>query len=150
MQGIGEYASVGAYVYYGKEAVIDTTLSCGCAESEITYWGPDVHVAAGPVAFTGQYLMRKDTNPLFLDQGSDVETEGIVAELVLTLDPEEARFFLTGLYNRVDSDRNEYDYETASLNLSYVLARNIRLMGEYTRDLEYERNRALAGFVSAF
>jgi hypothetical protein len=31
-----------------------------------------------------------------------------------------------------------------------VLARNLRLLAEYTRDLEYKENRIVLGVVSAF
>ena len=149
-QGIGEYASVGGYVYYGKEEAGggDDGLS---GENEITYWGPDLNVAIGPVEVTGQYLLRKDTNPLFQgDPGEEVETEGIVAELVLAPQLDRSRFYFVALYNRVDSDLDDYDYETATASASFVLARNLRLVGEYTRDLEAERNRFVTGFVSGF
>ena len=42
------------------------------------------------------------------------------------------------------------DYETATLSATWLLARNLRLMAEYTRDLHRKKNRITAGFVSGF
>ncbi len=63
---------------------------------------------------------------------------------------DESRVFLVGLYNWVDSDLNELDYKSFSGHLSYILRRNIRLVGEYTRNFTNDTNRLVAGFVSAF
>jgi hypothetical protein len=48
----------------------------------------------------------------------------------------------------IDSD--DYKYNTATLSFTYQLARNLRLITEYTRDLENEKNRIVLGMVSAF
>lgn len=144
-QGIGGVASIGGYAYFGKER--DVTGP----ENNITYWGPDVNISVGPVEFTGQYLYRTDTNPLFLDHTSaDIATNGLVAELIIAPQLDRSRYYFTGLYNRIDSDLNDFDYETLTLSATYLLARNIRLLAEITRDLQYDANRLTIGLVSGF
>ncbi|MBN1825553.1 MAG: hypothetical protein JW958_04740 [Candidatus Eisenbacteria bacterium] len=143
-QGIGEYASVGGFIYYGKERTV------GGEENEITYWGPDANGGYGPVGATVQYLLRKDTNPTFIDSPEDVETEGIVVEVVVSPQEDRSRFFFTGLYNRIDSDLDDYDYETATAGVTYLFARNLRFLAEYTRDLERETDRGVIGMVTGF
>ena len=54
------------------------------------------------------------------------------------------------LYNRVNSDQASLKYHSATGNFSYLLARNLKLMGEYTYDIENESHRFTAGFVTAF
>jgi hypothetical protein len=142
-QGIGDFLSVGGYFYYGKESASETT-------NEVTFAGPDCNIAYGPVEFTGQYLYRKDTNPYFLGDALEFETHAYIAEVVISPQLDRSRYFLTGLYNRVDSDDDSIDYETVTVSGSYLLARNIRLIAEYTRDIEYEFNRLSFGFISAF
>lgn len=142
-QGIGDLLSVGGYVYYGKEGADDAT-------NEVTFAGPDCNIAYGPVEFTGQYLYRRDTNPYFMEDAQEFETHAYIAEVVIAPQLDRSRFFLTGLYNRVDSDDDTIDYESVTASGSYVLARNIRLIAEYTRDIEHDVNRLSIGFVSSF
>jgi hypothetical protein len=61
---------------------------------------------------------------------------------------EKSRYFFTGLYNNIDSDF--YKYETATVSFTYLVARNLRLLTEYTRDLELEKNRVVLGVIGAF
>ncbi len=154
-QGIGEIGSVGGFVYYGQEKI------AGGLENEVLYWGPDVSVGYGPFEFTGQYLLRTDDNPLFLGTNpEEVETTGIVAELVIMPQGELGRNFITLLYNQIDTDiaevlpddagGAELDYETMTVSLTHLLARNLRLSLEYTRDLELETNRAVLGLITGF
>ena len=42
------------------------------------------------------------------------------------------------------------DYQTVSFNVSHMAARNLRILMEYTRDLETDKNQFILGFVSAF
>ncbi|UCE06286.1 MAG: hypothetical protein JSW07_22365 [bacterium] len=142
-QGIGDLMSVGGYYYQGKEKQ-------SAFVNDIIYYGPDFNIALGTVEVTAQYLMRKDTNPLFFSNAIDIESEGVIAELVFAPQLDRSRFYLTGLYNRIDSDLDAYDYETATLSGTYLVARNLRLIAEYTRDLQNDRNRFALGMVSGF
>ncbi len=149
-QGIGDIASIGGFVYYGKEDVGHSfnETEFFSAENEVTYFGPDVNLNLGVLEFTGQYLLREDSNPF--NQMEDIETNGVVGEVIYAPQKDRSRFYLIGLYNRVDSDLNAFDYESATLSGTYLVARNLRLIAEYTRDLEYETNRFTLGLVSAF
>ena len=43
-----------------------------------------------------------------------------------------------------------FDYRTETLNISYLVRRNLRLMAEATFNEEEESLRLVSGFVSAF
>jgi hypothetical protein len=77
-------------------------------------------------------------------------TDGTVAELVWLPHGEDGRWVGVALYNRVTSDDIALAYETATVSASYLLRRNLRLMAEFSRDLELESNRIILGFVSGF
>ena len=149
-QGIGEYLSVGGFYYLGREkgGCSDSTT---CRDNEITYYGPDIGVTIDRFSLTGQYLIREDTNPVFMETpGDKINTEGVVAELIFAPYYDRSRTYLTLLYNWVDSDMDAYDYETVSLSGTYLMARNLRLLGEYTRFVEEEEDRIVLGVISAF
>jgi hypothetical protein len=62
-----------------------------------------------------------------------------------------SNWYLTVLGNWVDSDLDELDYSSATLHAGYLLRRNIRLVGEYTRQFSNEEyGMASLGFVAAF
>jgi hypothetical protein len=155
-QALGDQASVGGFFYYGKESIDIEVEDTGdpeasfrfAANNEITYWGPDLNIAVGPLELTGQYLLRTDTEPAPFMQ--DVETSGLVAELIFAPQRDRSRDYLTVLYNLIDSDLDADDYESLTLSGTHLLARNLRLVAEYTRDLKNDRNRILLGTVSAF
>ena len=47
----------------------------------------------------------------------------------------------------VRSLEDSFDYETATFSASYLLARNLRFVAEFTHDLERETNRFVLGMV---
>lgn len=150
-QGLGDIASVGGFYYYGKESIshqLVDPIETYTGTNEVTYMGPDVNVGLGILEFTGQYLIRKDTEPM--SGMEDIETTGIVAEVIYAPQKDKSRFYLTGLYNNIDSDMDAFDYETATLSGTYLVARNLRLIGEYTRNLKKESNLLTVGVISAF
>ena len=142
-QGITDFLSIGGFYYYGKEKSPDSLRT-----NQVAYYGPDVIFGLGPVELTAQYLYRKDSNPMFMQTAGDVETHGYVAELVFAPDMDRSRYYFTGLYNFIDS--KWYTYHTATLGYTYQLARNLRLLTEYTRDLENKTNRLVLGIIGAF
>ncbi|TFH46840.1 MAG: hypothetical protein E4H01_09300 [Lysobacterales bacterium] len=73
-----------------------------------------------------------------------------MAELVFMPDGDLSRWYAVGLYNKVDSDFDNNDYETISGHVGYVLRTNIRLILEETYDIEAEENRITAGVIAAF
>jgi hypothetical protein len=148
-QGVGKYLSVGGFYYQGKEKVL-VGEEVGKIENEVSYYGPDVNVAAGPIGLTAQYLIRKDTNPLFAENATEYETKGIVAEVMISPFLDRSRYYFTGLYNNIDSDQEDLKYQTATISVNYLLVRNLRLNAEFTRDLERDSNRFGIGMVTAF
>ncbi|MFZ5515043.1 MAG: hypothetical protein ACOY90_00285 [Candidatus Zhuqueibacterota bacterium] len=145
-QGIGKYLTVGGYYYQGKEKYLSP--AAGDLQNEITYFGPDINITVGPIELTAQYLEREDSNPFFAAQAKSYTSKGTIAELILAPQLDRSRFYITGLYNKVDSEF--YKYETATLSGTYLLARNLRLVAEFTRDLEIDINRITFGMVSGF
>jgi hypothetical protein len=161
LQGIGEHVSVGGFYYYGKEGF---GAGGAAASNEITYYGPDVVIGAGPATLTVQYLHRRDTAPGYaLVSDEDIKTDGIVAELVLAPQGDMGRHWITLLYNWVESDVQEKldlggadpgpfvrDDETYTLSHSYLIRRNVRSVLEYTYNNQQEASRFTVGVVSAF
>ncbi len=142
-QGIGELFTVGGFYYKGKEKSPDSRRI-----NEVAYFGPDLTFGTGQVELTAQYLYRTDTNPMFLPTAGDVETKGYVVEALFAPDIDKSRYYFTALYNLIDSDI--YEYETATLSYTYQIARNLRFLTEYSRDLTHEHNRLVCGIVGAF
>ncbi len=172
-QAIADVMSVGAYLYWGKERLQSAEEDTGSGalladdfekvivefDNEVTYWGIDFNIPAGPVEMTAQYLMRHDTRPIYYSdemtpEGQpdvrDKNTSGIIAEFIYAPQLDRSRYYFTLLYNGVDSDLDEYDYQTLTFSATYLVARNLRLLGEYTRDIEQSENRLVLGVVSAF
>lgn len=147
---------LGVFGYYGEERQNDVN-------NRIRVWGPDATVALlDNLELNGQWLRREDTKPFFRATGSDrTYVDGGLLELVWAPTGPNGRWFLTGLYNHVDSDSPVFTvrqgeaglldtYRSASMGTSFVFRRNLRFMGEWHYDLEAENSRFTAGFVTAF
>lgn len=143
---------LGVFGYYGKERYSGDDPAKAGRRNETTYAGPDLTVAFGHrVELNAQYLERRDDDPSFGSSGGDeCVTRGGLLELQVFPQGQDGRHVLSALYNRVDSDDAGARAETLSLTLSRLLARNLRLVAEAGRDLEYERTRATLGLVAAF
>ena len=150
-QGIGEHISIGGFYYHGKEdKVVDEVLTPGLSNT-VTYWGPDMVISLGKFVLTGQYLQRYDSDPLFTGGTfSPVTTHGIVGELVFAPKYDRSNTYWTLLYNRIDSDLPTYDYHTIAFSGTYLMSRNLRLIGEYIYDLEATNHMFILGLSSAF
>ncbi|MCB1183099.1 hypothetical protein KDM41_06685 [bacterium] len=148
-QALGEFLSVGYFGYTGREETApigsDPTFT-----NKLSWHGPDLTLGNGMFDLTAQYLIRRDTNPTFVADAVEVETTGIVAELVFAPRRDRSRKYFTLLYNRVDSDWDAYDYETWTVSGTHLLARNLRGTVEYTRDVEHETDRVAVGIVTAY
>ena len=143
-QDVGEYLGVGYYYYTGKESDVNDV------RNEVTYHGPDLVLGNGTFDLTCQYLMRKDSDPNFTGTEPDVETTGLVAELVISPQQDRSKFYVTVLYNQIDCDWEAFDDETLTVSGTHLLARNLRGVVEYTRNLEHETDRGVIGLVSGF
>jgi hypothetical protein len=144
-QDVGEVAMLGGFYYYGEESLVSSAVKDGLKgaaaddpsmqywDNEVTYWGVDAGVAVDRFALTAQFLMRDDCEP---ELGTkDAETQGVVAEFIFAPQYDRSRHYFTLLYNRVDSDLDEHDYESITGNVTYLMARNLRLNAEFTQVL---------------
>ena len=138
--------TLGVFGYRAEETLDDGT---DVLMNEVEYYGPDLHVSLDDkVHLSAQYLLRSDSDP---DVGvSEIDTEGIVAELTLQPWGPDAKDAIVLLYNRIDSDLDDVDYETWTASWSHLHRRNLRMIAEFSWDAEREESRAVVGFVSAF
>ncbi|MDD5710030.1 MAG: hypothetical protein PHC77_05845 [Candidatus Marinimicrobia bacterium] len=151
-QGIGDHISVGGFYYRGKEdKVVDEVLTPGLSNT-VTYFGPDLVLSLGKFVLTGQYLHRVDSDPQFMDilSAVPVQTDAVVAELVFAPKYDRSNTYWTLLYNYIDSGWDDADYQTIAFSGTYLLSRNLRLLGEYIYDLEKSGHQFILGFTSAF
>lgn len=156
-QNIGKYFRVGAFAYTGKEDqenVLNNSIT-----NEVLIFGPDFTVNVDSRWILNfQYIMRNDSRVFYSPTSSssteDVETSGILAELIFAPQAENSDWYFLGMYNMVESDYTPADYESVTFHAGYVLRRNIRLCTEYTYILnaanESDYGRWSLGFVSAF
>ncbi|MFZ5980686.1 MAG: hypothetical protein ACOYVF_08650 [Candidatus Zixiibacteriota bacterium] len=158
-QDVTENLRLGVFGLYGKEQLFaepDTVLFPGAVvttyDNEAWIAGPDMTATwQDKLELNLQYLERRDDLYSFAKSGTEeVETRGGLAELIVMPDGDRSRWYFTGLYNKIDSDLDEYDYETITAHVGYLLRTNLRLIFENTYDIENEENRAIAGFVAAF
>lgn len=152
-QDVMNIAGLGVYFYYGREKLgyqifTEAGPLTQSYDNVTTYIGPDLNFNIGKFAFTGSYLIRNDTEPIH--NVKDINSSGLVAEVIFAPQMDKSRYYITGLYNLVDSDLNEYDYESGTVSGSYLVARNLRLIGEVTRNFRQNINRAVVGLGTAF
>ena len=146
-QAVWDYGAIGGFYYAGKEAA---EADGQTVTNEVTYWGVDFNTAGGPFELTFQYLFREDTDPIAQEEACNIETSGIVTELICARDRMMSRHYLTLLYNNVDSQLNSLDYETLSASYTYLLSRNVRLTAEWTNSFITHKNRIVLGLVTGF
>jgi hypothetical protein len=142
-QDVGEYVRVGGFVYWGREAEANL-------ENALWIAGPDLTVSAGDVEMNLQYVERRDDNPYRSATPKEGKTRGGFGELTYTPGGDQGRWYFTALYNWVDSELAGLDYRTLTGHCGHLLARNLRLVGEFTHDFESNTNRVSVGFVTAF
>lgn len=158
-QSLGAVATVGGFGYWGREQTTtdgDPMNPTNDIVNEITYYGVDatLSLGGGLLGFTGQYLVREDTRP-FVDEDlpQDVQTDGIVGELVIAPHRDRSRHYFTLLYNWIDGDLDVNDYESYTAAVTYLIQRNLRFNLEYSLLSEQGDDiygRVSAGLVSAF
>lgn len=134
---------IGGFGYYGKEAEGDAVNGLWIA-------GPDLTLSTEYLELNCQYLERRDDDPGFVFALNETRSRGAMAELIITPDGDKSPWYGAALYNWVETGPGLFKYHTATGHLSYMLARNFRLLGEYTYDFELKANRVSVGFVSAF
>lgn len=149
-QGVGENIGIGGFYYRGEEVKLNGATVIIDTTNVVQYFGPDVVLNLGKLTFTGQYLIRMDSNPNFIANPDETQTNGICAELVFAPKYDQSDFYWTLLYNNIESDIAAHNYHTVTLSGTYLMARNLRLIAEYIHDLEEENNLFILGLVSGF
>lgn len=150
-------ARVGGYLYVGQEKLDGI-------EDRILIWGPDATISLMPeLELNVQAIRRQDDNPFFLPDpaADDVVVDAGFAELIWMPAGPQGRLALTGLYNIARGDAPVFtvrqgeaglirEYESAAVGASWLLRRNVRLVGETAWDFEREQARFTLGAVTAF
>jgi len=151
-QAIGKNVSMGVFGYTGKEILQDNV---GQFTSEIRMIGPDLRINLDEkLMLNMQYLRRMDSQVYFDSDATvqeDIATDGGFAELIYAPRGDMSKWYLTGLFNWVNSDFSELDYRSATLHAGYIIRRNVRMVSEYTWQFSGAKyGKVSAGFVSAF
>ncbi|MDP2959474.1 MAG: hypothetical protein Q8N53_23850 [Longimicrobiales bacterium] len=162
-------ARVGGFLYKGED------VSDGL-RSTLEVFGPDATLPLGEkVELNFQYLYRKDSNPFFLDacakgdarcaRGAEkpleTEVDSYMGEMLFFPKGAGGNWHFTALYNRIEANSPIFtvrageegyleQYESLGFSAHYLMARNLRLMTEVSRDLQLDRTRFIAGFTTAF
>ena len=152
-QDIGDFLSVGFFGYTGREVLHSSPL---LSKSDIRMFGPDLALNIDDKLLVNlQYMQRTDSR-VYLETPlsillEDVTTRGGFGEVTYAPKGDRSNWYLTALYNYIDSDLAGADYQSATIHAGYLLRRNVRLVTEYTRVLSgVEYGKASMGFISAF
>lgn len=140
---VSENVRIGGLGYLGKEERFSAVNSLWMA-------GGDATISFAPLELNMQYVERQDDNPTFIPSAAKVKTRGAFAELIYSPKGDESKWYGVALYNWVESTLGRYKYNSLTGHASYLLARNLRLIGEYTYDFQRKANTLSLGFVSAF
>ncbi len=151
-QSIGKFVSVGVFGYTGKEVVSDPFY---LLVSRINMFGPDVTIDINEkLIINAQYVRRTDSDVFFPGFPSRVETvvtSGAFAEVIYAPKGDMSKWYLTGLFNWVESDYDPLDYSSATLHAGYLLRRNMRVVGEYTQQFTgTSYGKVNVGVITAF
>lgn len=143
-QDVNEHLRIGAFGYLGKEENNNVV-------NDLWMVGPDVSLSIDPIELNFQFIERRDKDPFFFGSAAiEIKTRGAFAELVYRPDGDNSNWYAVGLYNWVESNIAALDHKSASFHLGYLLARNIRLVGEFSHDLTEKFGKLSLGFISAF
>jgi hypothetical protein len=153
-QTIGKKITVGGFAYLGKETLQDT-MPYTAFYNKVRMYGPDIKINFDDkFVLNAQYVFRTDSH-VFDEEiemtYKDVITRGGFAELIYSPKGDMSKWYLTGLFNWVESDADALDYTAATFHAGYLLRRNFRVVGEYTHRFTGTPYGVLNfGFVSAF
>lgn len=144
-QEVTPFLRIGGFGYYGKEQ--PDSIS-----NEMYMAGADLTLGNDKIELNAQYVYRSDINPAMtsVKPTERVKTQGGFVELIYSPQGDKSRIIGSLLYNYVDSDFKELKYQSYTGSLNYLIARNIRLVGEYTYMKESKTSRFTLGFITAF
>jgi hypothetical protein len=137
---------IGGFSYYGRQR------DAAGFRNRTWYLGPDFVIDfTDSVQLNAQYLERRDDNPTFAPSpGADWETRGGFAELQYLPRGPDGPWAVSLLYNKVNSDDPNALWHSASVTLTHLLARNVKVMIEGGREIERKAGRISVGVVAAF
>jgi hypothetical protein len=138
---------LGGFGYYNEEE------RPSGVKNELWYAGADATVGFDKLELNIQYLHREDDNPFFAPRPEleeTIEFDGALAELTLLPQGDDSRWIITALYNLVDVGGDYDDIETATLSLSHLPGRNLRVLLEGTYDVVDEEAIFTIGAMGAF
>jgi len=140
---------IGVLGYTGKEE------GDGGLTNSVTYFGPDIRLRLPKLEVLLEYVRRTDSNPLFIraefaPMSFEHTSDAYLAEATFSAKADKSRTFYTFAYNRIDSSLAGAKYQTLTFNVSHMLRRNVRILAEYTHDLEGKAHRFAAGLMTAF
>jgi hypothetical protein len=138
-QDAGEHLRVGGFFYWGKEEQ-------GGAVNSLWMAGPDVTLTLDPFELNLQYIERRDDDPAFTGRGTTVSNRGGFAEVLFAPEGDRSTWNGVLLYNWVEGGSVLERYHSVTGHASYLLARNLRLVGEYSYDLRHRAHKFTAGF----
>jgi len=152
-QAIGNSVSVGFFGYTGKEVI--SNHAPNPYVSEMRMYGPDIAIDIdGKLMINMQYVWRTDSEVYDADAEvamTDVATRGGFAEIIYAPKGDMSKYYITGLVNLVESQLDQFDYQSATLHFGYLLRRNVRVVAESTYIFSGSPYaKASLGFVSAF
>jgi hypothetical protein len=145
-QDIIEEIRIGGFANTAKEK-----LSSGNVDfiNEIKMFGGDFTLKYDKyIELNGQFIYREDSQcDLNLNTR---KTKGGFAEIIFTPEGDESKWYLSALYNHIESDLTELNYKAASLHFGYLLKRNIRTIAEIKRNFEEKYNQFSLGIILAY
>lgn len=144
-QEVTPFLRIGGFGYYGKEQLDSVS-------NELYMAGADLTLGNDKVELNAQYVYRSDINPGMtgIRPSERVKTSGGFVELLISPKGDKSRVTGSLLYNYVDSDFKELNYQSYTGTLNYLLARNVRLVGEYTYIKDTKTSKVSLGIISAF
>lgn len=137
---------VGGFSYFGRQRDL------AGVRNRTWYLGPDLVVDfTDSLQLNAQYLERRDNDPLFTGERlGDWETRGGFAELHYLPKGPDGKWVVSFLYNKVDSDDPEALWHSASVTLTRLVARNVKLVVDGGREIEHKAGRISVGVMAAF
>lgn len=151
-QAIGEKITLGIFGYSGKERLEDIS---GFFISNVKMYGPDLTINLDEKFLLNVQYMKRIDSDVFVESDEtmmdDVSTEGGFAEVIYAPKGDMSSWYLTGLFNWVESEYDPLDYRSVTLHAGYLLRRNLRVVSEYTHILTGTTyGKFSAGFITAF
>jgi len=153
LQPLGKYVSMGFLGYAGRERNFS---GLNYYFSDIRLFGPILNLDFDQHFMVNvQYIRRMDSYVYDTDAAGFIDnniTQGGYIEARYAPKGDMSKFYVTGLINWVDSDYDLLNYKSATLNFSYILRRNVRLLSEYTyvNGEEGKYGKLSCGFMAAF